>query len=124
MSPKKRPPEEIQETEWLILNCLWELRSANPFEIVDLLRTRFHRVDTPKNVGIILGRMTEKGYLRSVPGPNSPGPGRPALVYIPLFSRLEALRRQFQLFRQRYSLTDEEMTLLLTERRTPPAQGE
>src|SRR5262245_59584187 len=74
MSPKKRLPDEIQDSEWLVLNCLWELRSANPFEITDRLRTRFHRVDTPKNVGIMLGRMVEKGYLRSVPGPNSPGP--------------------------------------------------
>ncbi len=124
MSPKRRPPvPEIQESEWLLLSCLWDLRSANPIEVADHLRTRYHRDYSAKTVGILLGRMVEKGYLRSVTGPVPPR-GRPALIYFPLFSRWDALRRQFQHFVETYRPSEEELARLLAEHQKLPAQGE
>src|SRR5436305_14169097 len=41
MSPKSRSVPEASEAEWLLLSCVWDLRSANPIEVADPLRTRY-----------------------------------------------------------------------------------
>lgn len=123
MSPKKRPSvTEILPTDWLLLSCLWDLRSANPIEVADHLRTRYKRDLSAKTVGILLARMVEKGLLRSVTGPVPPR-GRPALIYFPLISREDALRRQFQWFLETYRIDEEDVALLLAEHQKS-AQGE
>jgi predicted transcriptional regulator len=122
MSPKNRPAPEATETEWLLLSCLWDLRSANPIEVADHLRTRYQRDLSAKTVGILLGRMVEKGLLRSITGPVPPR-GRPALIYFPLISRQDALRRQFQRFIEAHLLGEEDIALLLSERQKPPAKS-
>jgi predicted transcriptional regulator len=122
MSPKNRPAPEATETEWLLLSCLWDLRSANPIEVADHLRTRYQRDLSAKTVGILLGRMVEKGLLRSITGPVPPR-GRPALIYFPLISRQDVLRRQFQRFIEAHLLGEEDIALLLSERQKPPAKS-
>jgi predicted transcriptional regulator len=124
MSPKKRPPEsDVIPTEWLLLSCLWDLRSANPIEVAAHLRSRYKRDLSAKTVGILLARMVEKGLLRSVTGPVPPR-GRPALIYFPLVSRQDALRRQFQRFVEAHLIEEEDIAHLLSEYRKPPAKGE
>jgi predicted transcriptional regulator len=122
MSPKQPPVSEVIATEWLLLSCLWDLRSANPIEVADHLRSRYKRDLSAKTVGILLGRMVEKGLLRSVTGPVPPR-GRPALIYFPLISRQDALRRQFQRFIEAHLIGEEDLDLLLSERRKPPAKS-
>ena len=122
MSAKSRPPvPEASETEWLLLSCIWDLRSANPLEVAEHLGARYKRDLSAKTVGILLGRLVEKGFLRSVTGPVPPR-GRPALIYFPLVSRQDALRRQFQRFVETHLVQDEDVALLellLAERRKP-----
>jgi predicted transcriptional regulator len=112
MSAKSHPPvPEASETEWLLLSCIWDLRSANPIEVAEHLGTRYKRELSAKTVGILLGRLVEKGFLRSVTGPVPPR-GRPALIYFPLVSRQDALRRQFQRFVEAHLIQDEDIALL------------
>jgi predicted transcriptional regulator len=123
MSAKRHPPvvPEASETEWLLLSCIWDLRSANPIEVAEHLGTRYKRELSAKTVGILLGRLVEKGFLRSVTGPVPPR-GRPALIYFPLVSRHDALRRQLQRFVETHLIQNEDVALLealLAERRKP-----
>jgi predicted transcriptional regulator len=126
MSPKSRPVPEASETEWRLLSCVWDLRSANPIEVAEHLRTRYKRELSAKTVGILLGRLVEKGFLRSVTGPIPPR-GRPALIYFPLVTRREALRRQFQLFFENHLIEAEEdlafLEALIEERREQAAKN-
>ena len=127
MSPKSRSVPEASETEWLLLSCVWDLRSANPIEVADHLRTRYNRDLSAKTVGILLGRLVERGFLRSVTGPVPPR-GRPALIYFPLVSRRDALRRQFQRFFENHLIQAEEdlsfLESLIGERREQAAKNE
>ena len=79
-----------------------------------------------KTVGILLGRLVERGFLRSVTGPIPPR-GRPALIYFPLVSRREALRRQFELFFENHLIEAEEdlefLEALIEERRAQAAKN-
>ncbi|HEX4965105.1 MAG TPA: BlaI/MecI/CopY family transcriptional regulator [Thermoanaerobaculia bacterium] len=112
MSPKSRAPlPEASEADWLLLSCIWDLRSANPIEVSEHLRSRYQRDLSPKTVGILLARLVEKGFLRSVTGPTPPR-GRPALVYLPLVSRRDALRRQFRHFVETHWITEEDLAYL------------
>ena len=126
MSPKTRPVPEASETEWRLLSCVWDLRSANPIEVAEHLHTRYKRELSAKTVGILLGRLVEKGFLRSVTGPIPPR-GRPALIYFPLVSRREALRRQFELFFENHLIEAEEdlefLEALIEERRAQAAKN-
>src|SRR6476620_4762688 len=51
MSPKSRPVPEASETEWRLLSCVWDLRSANPIEVAEHLHTRYKRELSAKTVG-------------------------------------------------------------------------
>ena len=48
MSPKRRPVPEASETEWRLLSCVWDLRSANPIEVAEHLRTRYKGSSRPR----------------------------------------------------------------------------
>lgn len=123
MRPKKRASvPEAGETEWLLLSCLWDLRSGNPIEVAAHLAARYQRDLSAKTVGILLARMVEKGLLRSVTGPVPPK-GRPALIYFPLVSRPDALRRQFQRFAEVHRVDEEDIALLLGEHCKPAKSG-
>lgn len=86
----------LSASEWRLLSCLWDLRSANPAQVADHLQLRLREALSPKTVGIMLARLENKGYLRSAPGPVLRG--RPPHIYVPLVNREDALRIQIQKF--------------------------
>jgi predicted transcriptional regulator len=88
----------LSPTEWRLMRCVWDLHEANPSQVADYLQNELGEELSAKTVGIFLGRLEEKGYLRSFLGPAPVGRGRPPHVYSPLISYDAALRRQFQKF--------------------------
>lgn len=98
-------------TEWRIMRSLWDLRSADPVQIAERLRTRYGFDYSPQAAGIFLRRLAEKGYACFVIAP-AVGRGRPRHVYSPLIGEEEALRRQVLRFLQEYLIDDDRLDLV------------
>ena len=103
----------LSPTEWHLMSAVWDLGSANALMVSQILRTKFKRVYSPKTTGIMLSRLADRGFLRSVQA-DSPGPGRPAHLYTPALPRDLAVRGQFKRFLNDHSIQQQDYEILRT----------
>jgi len=96
MTPPQLPP--LSPTEWRLMSCIWHLQAASPPQVSDFLRSTFSEDLSPKSAGILLSRLEEKGFLRSVPAPALAGRGRPPHIYEAVVTREQSLLRQLKKF--------------------------
>lgn len=111
MTLKTLPP--LSPTEWRLMSCVWDLRSANPPQVAEHLRTKLGEDLSPKTAGIFLARLEEKGYLRSAPETTPAGRGRPAHIYQPVVTREESLQWQLEKFLEDHLVDAEGLPALL-----------
>lgn len=103
----------LSPTEWQMMSAVWELKEADALEVSRLLSRKWGRTYPSKTVGILLSRLTQKGYLRFT-APSSAGRGRPAHIYSPAISRDAALVVQFTRFLSDYLIVEEDFRTLRT----------
>jgi len=104
----------LSPTEWRLMRCVWDLRTANPLQVVGHLLRVFGVKISPKAAGIFLARLEEKGYLCSAPGPAVALRGRPPHIYFPLVTHQDALQWQLQKFLADHLIDEERLALVET----------
>jgi predicted transcriptional regulator len=73
----------LTNSEWILLNCVWDLGTPTAGEVAEHYERKYPRADFPlsaSTIGILLARLVAKRFLRSTPVPPE-GRGRPAHVY-------------------------------------------
>jgi predicted transcriptional regulator len=105
-------------TEWQLMSALWDLRTADAQAVSETLRAKYHRFYSPKTTGIMLSRLEDKGFLRSLAASSS-GPGRPANLYSPVLPRDLAVKGQFRRFLTDHSIQQPDYELLLSVLTSP-----
>jgi predicted transcriptional regulator len=105
-----QPLEPLSPSEWDVLACVYDLRSANPFQVSKQLRLRNLRSFAPSTCGVLLGRVAQKGYLTVTT--ERQARGRPLHIYTPTVPWQMALRRQFEKFLEAYRVDGERLETL------------
>ncbi len=106
MEPNDQPLKPLAYSEWQILVCVYDLRSANPLQVAEQLRRRHLHPFAPSSCGVLLARVANKGYLSVEP--ERQARGRPLHIYTPTLPKQIALRRQFEHFLHLYLVDDDE----------------
>ncbi len=107
-----QPLEPLSPSEWDVLACIYDLRSANPLQVSKQLRLRNLRSFAPSTCGVLLARVAQKGYLAVTS--ERQARGRPLHIYTPTVPWQIALRRQFEKFLEAYRVDCDELETLAT----------
>ena len=113
-----QPLEPLSPSEWDVLACVYDLRSANPLQISKQLGLRNLRSFAPSTCGVLLARVAQKGYLTVTT--ERQARGRPLHIYTPTVPWRMALTRQFERFLEAYRVGGEGLETLasILEERT------
>jgi BlaI family penicillinase repressor len=85
-------PPQISDSEWEVMNALWERSPRSAAEVVDAVAGRMHW--HPKTVKTLLGRLVRKGAVRFRALGNH-------YLYRPAFPREQMVRQESRSFLQR-----------------------
>jgi predicted transcriptional regulator len=84
----------LTNSEWILLNCVWDLGTPTAGEVAEHYARKYPRKDFPlgpSTIGILLARLVDRRFLRSTPVPPE-GRGRPAHVYEACYPYEKVLR--------------------------------